>query len=311
MTAAAAIAVEDLAAGYGGADVLSGVRLTVAAGERLALLGPNGSGKSTLLAVLATLRPPRRGSARIGGHDVAREPHAVRGAVGVVFQGPSHDPQLTVEENLDLFARLFQVPGSERRARVEQALAESGLAERRRERAGLLSGGQARRVEIARAFLARPPVLLLDEPGAGLDPRARLEIGDQLAALAARGAAILFATHLGEEADRADRVVILDRGRVVAEGTPAALKAQVGGEVVLLRGATSDETARAIHDAFGVPAAVADGAIRVETARAHEFVPRVVERFPGRFRSVTLREPTLEDAFVHLTGREFGGAEPA
>jgi ABC-2 type transport system ATP-binding protein len=311
MSQTPAIVADGLVAGYGASEVLHGVSLAVAPGERVALLGPNGSGKSTLLAVLSTLRAPRRGTARVAGRDVVREAAAVRRAVGIVFQGPSHDPHLTVEENLDLFARLHRVPARDRQQRLEQALAGSGLAGRTRERMGRLSGGEARRVEIARCLLTRPSVLLLDEPGAGLDPRARLEIAGQLDALAGGGTAILFATHLGEEAEHADRVVVLDRGQVAAEETPALLKSRVGGGVVLLRGATDAATAAEIRAAFGVEAALADGALRIETERAHEFVPRVVERFPGRFRSVTLREPTLEDAFVHLTGREFDAREGA
>ncbi len=303
-----AIEVKALSVRYGAREALSGVTMSVRPGERVALLGPNGAGKSSLLGVLSTLRPPGEGEARVAGFDVARDPGAVRRSIGIVFQGASHDPQLTIEENLDLFARLHRLPAKERRRRVLEALGDVGLLDRRREPAGRLSGGQVRRVEIARAFLARPAVLLLDEPGAGLDPRARLEIAAQLEELAARGAAILFATHLGDEAERADRAIVLDRGRIVAEGPPAALRAGVGGGVVVLRGAADEETAARIRETFAVSVAVVDGSLRVESERAHEFVPRVVERFPGRFHSVTLREPTLEDAFVHLTGREL---EPA
>ena len=304
-----AIETRRLSAAYGDRIALSEVSLRVACGERVALLGPNGAGKSTLLSILATLRKPGGGEAFVAGHDVAKEPDAARRELGIVFQGPAHDPYLTVEENLVLFARLSRVPAKERKRRVEDALVESGLVERRRDQARRLSGGQARRIEIARAFLARPRVLLLDEPGAGLDPRARLEIAAQIEELARRGAGVLYATHLGEEAERADRVLVLDRGRLVAEGAPAVLKQGVGGEVVVLEGEDPEGAALAIARDFSVSATAVDGSVRVQTPRAHEFVPRIVERYPGRFRSVVLREPTLEDAFVHYTGREFEPAE--
>ena len=304
-----AIETRQLTAAYGERVALAGVTMRVELGEQVALLGPNGAGKSTLLGILATLRRPGGGAAFVAGHDVAKQPDAARRALGIVFQGPAHDPHLTVGENLALFARLSRVPKKERRRRVEEALREAGLEERRRDLAKKLSGGQARRVEIARAFLARPRVLLLDEPGAGLDPRARLEIAAQINELARRGTGVLFATHLGEEAERADRVLVLDRGRIVASGQPSELKREVGGEVVELHGDRPGETAAAIAHDFGVNASALDGVVRVQVAHAHEFVPRVVERYPGRFRSVVLRQPTLEDAFVHFTGREFVSEE--
>ena len=302
VTTASAVETRGLVAHYGERVALDAVDLTVGPAERVALLGPNGAGKSTLLAVLATLHPPSAGSARVAGVDVARDPFGARRRIGVVFQGPSLDRRLSVQENLNLLGRLYGLSGAALARGVTEALDRVELSPRRRDRVATLSGGLARRLEIARALLARPALLLLDEPTAGLDPSARAEVWEAIEALPA---AVLFATHQGEEAERARRVVILDQGRVVAEGEPSALKAEVGGDVLVVEVGDPEALAQEVGERFQVAARVMEGSLVVERERGHEFVPRLVEAFPGRIRSITLRQPTLEDVFVHVTGRRF------
>jgi ABC-2 type transport system ATP-binding protein len=306
-----AIEARGLVARYGDRIALAGVDLTVAPGERVALLGPNGAGKSTLLSVLATLHPLAGGIARVTGIDVAADPAAARRRLGVVFQGPSLDRKLTVEENLRLLGRLYGLSGERLRGRVTESLAAVGLAERRRDRVLTLSGGLARRLELARALLARPDVLLLDEPTGGLDPAARAEFWAALAAASEQGTAVLFATHQGEEADRAHRVLVFDQGRIVAEGDPDTLKAAVGGDVIVLECDDAPALADALRAAFGGAVAAVGSEVHVERERAHELVPRLVESVPGRIRSLMLRRPTLEDVFVHFTGLRFRDREGA
>jgi ABC-2 type transport system ATP-binding protein len=302
---APAVETRALQARYGDRTALDALDFTVAPGERVALLGPNGAGKSTLLAILATLLPPSAGVAHVMGIDVVRDPFAARCRMGIVFQGPSLDRRLSVEENLRLLGRLYGLRGAALARAVDESLARVELADRRRDRVSVLSGGLARRLEVARALLARPNVLLLDEPTSGLDPAARAEMWGAIEALSREGAAVLYATHLGEEAERAHRVVILDQGRVVAEGDPASLKAGVGGDVLVVECDDPDSFAAEVRQRFGVRARAVEGAMLVERERGHELVPTLVEAFPGRARSVTLRQPTLEDVFVHVTGHRF------
>ena len=188
---------------------------------------------------------------------------------------------------------------------MDQSLAQVELADRRRDRVSVLSGGLARRLEVARALLARPGVLLLDEPTSGLDPAARAEMWDAIEAQSREGTAVLYATHLGEEAERAHRVVILDQGKVVAEGDPATLKAQVGGDLIVVECEDPEAPAARVRERFGVPAPRGQGR-RARRARARTRIRAGAGRgVSGRARSVTLRQPTLEDVFVHVTGKRF------
>jgi ABC-2 type transport system ATP-binding protein len=304
-----ALEVRGLVARHGARTALDGVDVAAAPGERVALLGPNGAGKSTLLSVLATLHPGAGGSARVAGFDVAAEPDAVRRRLGVVFQGPSLDRKLTLEENLRLLGRLYGLSGRAHAERAREALERVGLADRARDRVATLSGGLARRVELARALLSRPALLLLDEPTAGLDPVARAEFWAALESACAQGTAALYATHQGEEAERARRVLVLDRGRVVAEGEPDSLKAAVGGDVIVLECDDPPAVAGELRARFDARVDEIEGEVHVERERAHELVPRLVESVPGRIRSLMLRRPTLEDVFVHVTGHRFRDRE--
>jgi len=300
------ILAENLSHRYGSRLALSNVNFEVKAGEIFGLLGPNGGGKSTLFRILSTMMVPTGGRAEVAGHDVARDPAAVRRAIGVVFQTQSLDKALTVAENLRGQGHLHGLSGPKLRSRIELVMERLGLADRRNDIVETLSGGLKRRVEIAKGLLHRPVVLLMDEASTGLDPGARRELWQYVEELrSSEGVTILLTTHILDEADRCDRLALLHQGRVVAEGTPAHLRSGIGGDVVVLQAADLTDAAelcRRIETRFGLKPSVMNGAIRVEIANGHRFITEVVEAFPGAIDSVGLHKPTLEDVFVHETG---------
>jgi ABC-2 type transport system ATP-binding protein len=314
-----ALEAESLSRSFGARRALDGVSLSVPPGEIFALLGPNGGGKTTLFRILSTLLAPTSGTFRIAGCDPARQLSALRRSLGVVFQAPSLDRKLTVRENLLVQGALYGLGGQGLVTRSDELLRRFSVLDRAGDLVEVLSGGLARRVEIAKSLLHRPPVLLLDEPSTGLDPGARRDLTALLSDLAREGTTVLLTTHLFDEAEAARRVGILDRGRLLACDTPAALKAKVGGDVITLETREGEREgavalAAAIESRFGTDAGhvwAVGGVVRLERARGHEFVPRLVEAFPGRFRSVTLGAPSLEDVFVDATGRLFREDEAA
>lgn len=294
------------------ARALAGLDFQVAAGEVYGFLGPNGGGKTTLFRILATLMPPDRGSIRVFGADLRSQAREVRRRLGVVFQNPSLDLQLTVAENLAHQGRLYGLSGRDLAARSGRQLERFRLTDRRDQRALELSGGLRRRAEIAKALLHEPRLLLLDEPSTGLDPAARRDLWDTLEELRRDGVTVLLTTHFMEEGDRCDRLALLDRGRLVAEGAPAALKEEIGGDVVTLTGPDPAALAQDLAARFPELAPEArDGAVRLEQERAHEWVARLVEALPGRIDAVTVARPTLEDVFLHRTGHRLYGGEAA
>jgi ABC-2 type transport system ATP-binding protein len=289
---------------------LAAVSFTVARGELFALLGPNGGGKSTLFRILATLLPPDGGAARILGHDVAREPAAVRRRLGIVFQHPSLDGKLTVDENLVHHGHLYGLTGATLRRRVDAVVRRLGLEDRRGERAERLSGGLQRRAELGKALLVGAEVLLLDEPSTGLDPGARRDFLAYLHELRATdGITAVLSTHDLEEAERSDRVAIIDAGRIVALGTPAALRAQVGGDVLVLHAREPERLRERLRARFGLEARVIGGTLRIERARGYELVRDLAEAFPEELQAITVGKPTLEDVFVRLTGHGLAEAD--
>jgi ABC-2 type transport system ATP-binding protein len=221
-----AIDVAGLAKRYGDQTVLAGLDLTVPAGTVTALLGPNGAGKTTTVSILSTLLPADGGTARVLGHDVAREPQAVRQLIGVTGQLSAVDPLLTVAENLRLMADLFHLPRTEGRRRTADLAERFGLADAARKQAQQLSGGMRRKLDLAMTLVGGPQVVFLDEPTTGLDPRARRDLWEQVRALVAHGVSVLLTTQYMEEADQlADSVAVLHGGRLIAHDTPAGLKA--------------------------------------------------------------------------------------
>ncbi|HXT58252.1 MAG TPA: ABC transporter ATP-binding protein [Pirellulales bacterium] len=306
MNASAAISVSRLVHRYGERTALAGLDLQVDRGEVFALLGPNGGGKTTLFRLLSTLIPLQQGEIRVLGYDVARQTAAVRERIGVVFQAPSLDKKLTVAENLRHQGHLYGMSGGALRSRQEEMLARLGLADRRRELVETLSGGMRRRVELAKGMLHSPQLLLLDEPSTGLDPGARSDLWDYLRQVRERdGVTVVLTTHLLEEAEKADRLAILNAGSLVALDTPEALRASVGGDSLTIETDEPESLAAAIHARFEYAAAVVDGSVRLERHDAPQLVARLLEAFPGRIHSITLGKPTLEDVFIARTGHRF------
>ncbi len=301
-----AIEVSQLGFSYGRRKALDGVSFAVAERRMFGLLGPNGGGKTTLFRILATLLPPQRGTARVAGHDVASESRRVRREIGVVFQSNCLDPQLSVRENLVHQGRLYGLSGAGLDRSVEDCLRLFDLEERAGDRLHTLSGGLRRRLELARGLLHRPKVLLLDEPTTGLDPGVRHEFWKHLRQLQQQlSMTVLFTTHILEEAERCDSLGILDGGRLAARGTPDALKAEIGGDVLIVEAADPQRLGERIRERFRVRPVVVNGEIRLEHGEGHRLVPQLLETFPGEIRSVKIGKPTLEDVFVARTGHGF------
>ena len=291
---------------------LAGIDFSVMPGEIFGFLGPNGGGKTTLFRILATLARPDEGSVRVFGADLGTQAAEVRRRLGVVFQNPSLDLQLTVRENLVHQCHLYSLSGQDLSGRIAAALDRFGITERAGQKTLELSGGLRRRVEIAKALLHGPRLLLLDEPSTGLDPGARRDLWETLEGLRAEGVTVLLTTHFMEEGDRCGRLVLLDRGTIVAEGSPAVLKEEIGGDVITVTGPDPGALARDLAAHFPeLEPAQMDGAVRILRERGHELVARLAEALPGRIDSVTVARPSLEDVFLRRTGHHLFTEEEA
>ena len=300
------IEVENLSHAYQQRQALDNISFDVSCGEIFGLLGPNGSGKTTLFRILSTLMPVTAGTVRIFGHDLATEVKAIRNLLGVVFQHPGLDAKLTVVENLRHHGHLYGLAGKTLRHRISELLERFGVSDRATERVEVLSGGLQRRVEIAKALLHSPRVLLLDEPTSGLDVAARRQLNDYLSMLArTENILVLMTTHLLDDAEACNRVGILDEGKLVALGDPDELKTKVGGDVIIIESVDSGTLGPAINEKFEVSTVRTDDQLRIECERGHEFVRDVVAAFPEEIQSVRFGKPTLEDVFIKLTGNPF------
>jgi ABC-2 type transport system ATP-binding protein len=312
--AADPVVVEALSKTYPGPiEALRGISFRVRQGEVFGLLGPNGAGKTTTIGILTTLVGASAGAARVGGHDVHADPLAVRRSIGVVFQESVLDTEFTGAENLWLHARLWGVPDA--RERIASLLAAVGLAERAGDLVRTYSGGMRRRLEIARALLADPQVIVLDEPTLGLDPIARRNLWEVIRMLRRHyGVSILLSTHYLEEAqDVCDRVAIIDRGRIVAQGDPATLVSELGGEIVELvtdgDGAAVRASLAALDPALG-KALVSGTAVSIASHDDRRALTRRVNALPLAelgVTTMTIRPATLNDVFLHLTAGERDG----
>jgi daunorubicin resistance ABC transporter ATP-binding subunit len=316
-----AIEIRGLAKRFGEVLALDELDLTVPAGTVFGLLGPNGAGKTTLVRILATLLEPSGGRATVFGYDVVREPLAVQRRIGLAGQYAAVDEELTGRENVEMIARLYRLGTGEARKRAADVLDRFDLVAAADRRVSTYSGGMRRRLDLAAGLIGRPPVLLLDEPTTGLDPRSRQELWRIVDELRRDGTTVLLTTQYLEEADRlAQRIAVVDRGRIAAEGTAAELKAAVGATILSVRladRAVADEASAALA---GLGAAeqphvdAADGEIRVavkDPGASAEAVRRLDAR-QLKVASVELHQPTLDDVFMTLTGHpvEEGSTEP-
>jgi ABC-2 type transport system ATP-binding protein len=301
-----ALEAEGLGFSYGERKALVDVSFAIARGEVFGFLGPHGGGKTTLFKLLSTLVPIQSGRARVLGRDLAGDTVAIRRKMGVVFQHPSVDGKLTVLENLQHHGRLYGISGRRLKERSAAMLDSLGLTARAGDLVETLSGGMRRRVELAKAMLHQPELLLLDEPSTGLDPMARREFFGHLEQLSRRdNVTIVLTTHHMEEAERCDRIAMLHQGQLVACAAPGELKSRVGGDVVVIHTASPELLQRKLLQQMKLKTSVVDGTIRIERPRGHELIRELVDTFGTEIESVSFGKPTLEDVFVHLTGHKF------
>ena len=306
-----AILTQSLVKHYGAVKAVDAVDLKVEHGELYGFLGPNGAGKTTTISILATLLKPTSGRAEVAGLDVTRNAGEVRRRIGVVFQDPSLDEELTAYENMVFHARLFKVPKASRDRRITDLLAMVELTERAKDRVKEFSGGMRRRLELARGLLHEPEVLFLDEPTLGLDPQTRTHLWDYIRRLnRERGVTMLLTTHYMDEADMlCNRIGIIDRGKIVVEGTPAELKAAIGGDVIYVsvsgkNGSDFQSVARSVPEVRRVSAAP-DG-LQLEVTSGEHAIPKVLDALRaggGTVSSISLKKPSLNDVFIKHTGR--------
>jgi ABC-2 type transport system ATP-binding protein len=292
-----------LAKSYGQIEAVKGIDLAVNRGEIFGFLGPNGAGKTTTINILCTLLRPTSGRAMVAGIDVDRAPAAVRSRIGLVFQDPSLDQQLTARENLQFHAFIYGVPASERDRRINDMLEMVELSDRADSIVMTFSGGMRRRLEIARGMLHTPEVLFLDEPTIGLDPQTRRHIWTYLRRLRVeRGVTLFMTTHYMDEAEECDRIAIIDYGKIVALGTPAELKQMVGGDVVTLVTGDNEAAAAELRANFNLEPIADNGALRIEVAGGAGLIPRLVRELSVPVTSISTHQPSLDDVFLKLTG---------
>lgn len=298
-----ALEVAALSHSYGQTRALEDVTFAVRQGELFGLLGPNGGGKTTLLRIVSTLLKPNSGLATVFGFDTVANSHDVRKKLGIVFQNNALDAEMTVLENLSCQGALVGLRGSELQSRIDELLAVFGLSDRKKSRISTLSGGLARRTDLARGLLHRPPLLILDEPTTGLDPTARRELWTALDRLRKSDrTTIIVATHLMSEAERCDRIAILNHGQLTALDSPSNLRSEIGGESLWLTSKDPEALARLLLSSLGLSSQIIGDMLWVDTPEPTHTLSRALEAFPTLIDSATVRKPTLDDVFAARTG---------
>jgi ABC-2 type transport system ATP-binding protein len=290
---------------YGEKIALRDVDLEVHRGEIVSLLGPNGSGKTTLFRLLCTIMGVQKGTIVIDGVDAAKDPLGIRQRIGIVFQSPSLDKRLTVDENIECQGALYGLRGETLDRRRDEVLEQMGLVDRRGDYCKSLSGGQKRRVELAKGILHRPSLLLLDEPSTGLDPSARLNLWSILRQLAAAGTAILMTTHILDEAEKSDRVAILADGKKIADNPPDQLRSELGDGLITIQAKNVDLVEQWIRNDLGLETQRVHDQLRIRGESPAKLVPILVERLGDEAHSISFGRPNLEDVFIAKTGRQF------
>ena len=301
-----AVTTEGLSHSYGDRTALNDVSFSVLSGELFAILGPNGGGKTTAFKILTTLLRPAGGRAYIWGRDVVAERDQVRRLIGVVFQSPALDVKLTVKENILHHGHLYGLSGRPLRERIDESLERMALRDRARDLVETLSGGLRRRIELAKALLSRPRVLLMDEPTAGLDPGARDDFWRLINEMRSEtGMTVIHTTHHLEEADFCDRIAIFDRGRLVALDSPVALRAEIKGDMVTLRGTDLGALESRLRTELGARSQLAGDCVRVLATDGHAFASAARESLGPLLDSVSIARPTLADVFRQRSGHDF------
>jgi ABC-2 type transport system ATP-binding protein len=308
----AAVEVTGLEKRFGDVEAVRGVDFRVEPGETFGFLGPNGAGKSTTINILCTLARPTAGSARVAGHDVRTERDDVRRSIGLVFQDPTLDVDLTAAQNLRFHGELYGVPRAQLDGRIDDLLELVGLSERRGSVVETFSGGMKRRLEIARGLLHSPRVLFLDEPTIGLDPQSRASVWEYVRALKeSEDITVFLTTHYMDEAENCDRIAIMNQGRIVALDTPDALKAAVGKDRVQITTADDEAAIASLRSTFGIEAGMHSGEVTFAVPDGERFVPRLFAELGVPIRSVSVTRPTLDDVFMSYTGKTIRDAEAA
>lgn len=304
------IEVENLTKVFGDIRAVNNISFEVYEGEIFGFLGPNGAGKTTTIKMLCGLLKPDSGNAKVAGMDVATNPMGIRKQIGLVFQTSSLDDKLTGRENLSFHSRLYNVPKATETERIADLGERVGLSERLDEQVKNYSGGMKRRLELIRGLIHHPHVLFLDEPTLGLDPQTRSYIWDYIQELKGKeDISIFLTTHYMDEVELASRTAIIDKGDIIALDSIEALKDQLGGDLIFLETEDDEKSKKKLEEEFGIEVEKVDSKLKLTVERGEELIPRLTKMLSG-IRSINLHEPTMDDVFLHLTGKEIREAEP-